>query len=168
VVKCRTRKPTLLEKIAQMLPGKRADSSIRTYRRIRARKKDKCKISSPSASSSSSTDEEDERKALLKVCDRQVCDRLQTRPQDSRDNIYNKDYDSHRARRRTICSQPVARAVCSNANLEYPHEKKFPTTQLPRYLNIQVTDRLESRANEYLICCCRLVSKGNRRSEYRK
>jgi len=134
VVKCRTRKPSLLEKIAQMLPGNRADSPVRTYRRIRARKKEKCKekISSPSASSSSSTDEEDERRPLLKVCDQQVCDRLQMRPEDSGDNIYNKDYDSHRARRRTICSQPVAHTVCSNANLEYPHEKKFPTTQLPR------------------------------------
>ncbi|RLU18385.1 hypothetical protein DMN91_008742 [Ooceraea biroi] len=131
----KARKPSLLDKIAQMLPGNQSVSPVRTYRRIRTTKKNaKCK---ESCALSSSTDEEDEQSMLLEAHNRQV-DCLQIHPDHddhSEDNIYSRDYDSHRVRRRTICRQRGARARSGEpANLKHPHEKKFATTQLPRYL----------------------------------
>lgn len=117
-----------------MLPGTQSVSPVRTYRRIRTtRKEAKCKESS--STSSSTSDEENEQSMLLKTHDRQV-DSLQIilDHDDSEDNIYNRNYDSHRARRRTICRQPDSHVKADDAKLRYPHEKKFVTKKLPRYI----------------------------------
>ncbi|CAL1680219.1 unnamed protein product [Lasius platythorax] len=130
----RTRKLSLVDRIARMLPGTQSVSPVRTYRRIRTtRKEAKCKESS--STSSSTSDEENEQSMLLKTHDRQV-DSLQIilDHDDSEDNIYNRNYDSHRARRRTICRQPDSHVKADDAKLRYPHEKKFITKKLPRYL----------------------------------
>ncbi|XP_067203088.1 trichohyalin-like isoform X1 [Linepithema humile] len=130
----RTRKPSLIDRIVRMLPGNQFASPIRTYRRIRTMKKDAKREDSSSASSSSS-DEKNEQSALLKThLDRQVdCLRISPDHDDSEANVYSRNYDSHRARRRTICRQPDSRAR-AEAKLKYPHEKKFAMKKLPRYL----------------------------------
>lgn len=103
------------------------------YRQIRTKKKDAKRKDSFSGSSSSS-DEENERRTLLKAHDRQV-DYLQiiSDHDDSGDNIYSRNYDSHRARRGTICRQPDSDIRADDARLRYPHEKKFTMKELPRY-----------------------------------
>ncbi|XP_036138924.1 uncharacterized protein LOC105838921 [Monomorium pharaonis] len=131
----RTRKPTLLDRIARMLPGNQSTSPVRMYRRIRTTKKDVERKDSSSSAFSSSTDEVNEQCALLKAHDRQV-DYLQITSDhgDSGDNIYSRNYDSHRARRGTVCRQPDFHVRADGARLKYPHEKKFTMRELPRYL----------------------------------
>lgn len=123
-----------------MLPGNQFASPVRTYRRIRTMKKDvKCEDSS--STSSSSSDEKNEQSVLLKTHDRQV-DCLQISPDhdDSEANVYSRNYDSHRARRRTICRQPDSRARADDAKLKHPHEKKFAMKKLPRYITMYIVD----------------------------
>ncbi|XP_070169409.1 uncharacterized protein [Polyergus mexicanus] len=130
----RTRKLSLVDRIARMLPGTRHVSPVRTniYRRIRTTKKEAKRKKS---SSSSISDEENEQSTLLKTRDRQVdCLQIISDHDDSEDNIYNRNYDSHRARRRTICRQPDSHERADVVKLKYPHEKKFTTKKLPRYL----------------------------------
>lgn len=82
----------------------------------------KCSDSSAAATSSSS-DREDEQRALLETHDRQV-DRLQISDRDDfQDNIYSRDYDSHRERRGTICRRPDP---CASVD---PREKKKCATK---------------------------------------
>lgn len=117
-----------------MLPGTRYVSPVRTniYRRIRTTKKEAKRKES---SSSSTSDEENEKSMLLKTRDRQVdCLQIISDHDDSEDNIYNRNYDSHRARRRTICRQPDSHERADVVKLKYPHEKKFTTKNLPRYI----------------------------------
>lgn len=118
-----------------MLPGNQSASPARTYRRIRATRKYAKRKDSSSASSSS--DDENEERALLKTHDRRV-DRLQivSDQYDSEDNIYSRNYDSHRARRKTICHQPDSRARVDSVKPRYHHENKFETKRLPRYKKI--------------------------------
>ncbi|XP_072766623.1 uncharacterized protein [Anoplolepis gracilipes] len=132
----RTRKPSLVNRIARKLFGTQSVSSVRTniYRRIRTTKKEAKRKESSSASSSTS-DEENEESTFLKTHDRQVdCLQIISDHDDSEDNIYNRNYDSHRARRRTICRQPNSHIRADDVKLKYPHEKKFTTKKLPRYL----------------------------------
>ncbi|KAL6261589.1 hypothetical protein P5V15_006676 [Pogonomyrmex californicus] len=133
-----TRKPSLMDRIARMLPGNQSASPVRTYRRICTAKKDAKRKDSSSFSSSSSvfsSDEENERRSLLKAHDRQVdCLQIISDHDDSGDNIYSRNYDSHRARRGTICRQPESHVTTENAKLQHPHEKKFKMKELPRYL----------------------------------
>lgn len=120
-----------------MLPGNQSVSPARTYRRIRAAKAD-ARRNDTSASSSTSDDDDNERSALLKAYDRQVVDRLRIPDRDgSEDNIYSKNYDSHRARRGTICRQPGPRAR-TDVSPRHPRETKFTTRQLPRYVEARV------------------------------
>lgn len=120
-----------------MLSGNQIASPVRTYRRIRTIKRDVKREGSSSASSSSASDEKNEQSALLKTHDRQV-DCLQISPDhdDSEANVYSRNYDSHRARRRTICRQPDSHARADNAKLKYPHEKRFAKKKLPRYISL--------------------------------
>jgi len=116
-----------------MLPGNQSTSPVQTYRRIRTTKKNVKRKDSFSASSSSSG-EENEQRALLKAHDRQVdCLQIISDHDDSGDNIYSRNYDSHRARRGTICRQPDSCVRADDAKLRYPHEKKFTMKELPRY-----------------------------------
>lgn len=113
-----------------MLPRTQSISPVGTniYRRIRPTRKE-----AKRKASSSTSDEENERSALLKTHDRQVdCLQIISDHDDSEDNIYNKNYDSHRARRRTICRQPDSHVRADDVRLRYPHEKKFTTKTLPR------------------------------------
>lgn len=116
-----------------MLSGNQSTSPVRMYRQIRTTKKD-AKRKDSSAVSSSSSDEENERRTLLKAHNRQV-NYLQiiSDHDDSGDNIYSRNYDSHRARRGTICRQPDSDIRADDARLRYPHEKKFTMKELPRY-----------------------------------
>lgn len=119
-----------------MLRGSRYVSPVRTniYRRIRTAKKE-AKRKESSSNSTSTSDEENERSTLLKTHDRQVdCLRIISDHDDSEDNIYNRNYDSHRARRRTICRQPDSHVRADDVKLKYPHEKEFTTKKLPRYI----------------------------------
>lgn len=117
-----------------MLPGNQSTTPVRMYRRIRTTKKDvKRKDSSPV--STSSADEESEQRALLKAHDRQVdCLQIISDHDDSGDNIYSRNYDSHRPRRQrgTICRKPDSHMRADDAKLKYPHEKKFTMKELPR------------------------------------
>lgn len=116
-----------------MLPGNQSASPVRMYRRIRTTKKDARRKDSSSVSSSSS-DEENEQRTLLKAHDRQVdCLQIISDHDDSGDNIYSRNYDSHRARRGTICRQPDSHMRADDAKLRYPHERKFTMKELPRY-----------------------------------
>jgi len=116
-----------------MLSGNQSTSPVQTYRRIRTTKKD-AKHKSSSSVSSSSTDEENEQHALLKAHDRQVnCLQIISDHDDSEDNIYSRNYDSHRARRGTICRQPDSHVRADDVKLRHPHEKKFTMKKLPRY-----------------------------------
>ncbi|KAG5324991.1 DCST2 protein, partial [Pseudoatta argentina] len=129
----RMRKPSLLDRIVRMLSGNQSTSPVQTYRRIRTTKKD-AKHKSSSSVSSSSTDEENEQHALLKAHDRQVnCLQIISNHDDSEDNIYSRNYDSHRARRGTICRQPDSHVRADDVRLRHPHEKKFTMKKLPRY-----------------------------------
>lgn len=116
-----------------MLPGTQSVPPVGTniYRRIRSTRKE-AKRKVPSSASSSTSDEENEQSALLKTHDRQVdCLQIISDHDDSEDNIYNRNYDSHRARRRTICRQPDSHVRAEDVKLRYPHEKKFTTKKLP-------------------------------------
>ncbi|EFN71290.1 DC-STAMP domain-containing protein 2 [Camponotus floridanus] len=144
----RTKKPSLVDRIIRMLPRTQSVSPVGTniYRRIR-RKEAKRKV--PSSTSSSTSDEENEQGALLKTHDRQVdCLQIISDHDDSEDNIYNRNYDSHRARRRTICRQPESHVRADDVKLKYPHEKKFTTKKLPRYLQPISKDMLYFEVDE--------------------
>lgn len=126
-------KPSLLDRIVRMLSGNQSTSPVQTYRRIRTTKKD-AKHKSSSSASSSSTDEKNEQRALLKAHDRQVnCLQIISDHDDSGDNIYSRNYDSHRARRGTVCRQPDLHVRADDVKLRHPHEKKFMIKKLPRY-----------------------------------
>ncbi|EGI58274.1 DC-STAMP domain-containing protein 2 [Acromyrmex echinatior] len=146
--KWRMRKPSLLDRIVRMLSGNQSTSPVQTYRRIRTTKKD-AKHKSSSSVSSSSTDEENEQHALLKTHDRQVnCLQIISDHDDSEDNIYSRNYDSHRARRGTICRQPDSHVRADDVRLRHPHEKKFTMKKLPRYLQPISKDTAYFEVNE--------------------
>ncbi|XP_070524132.1 titin homolog isoform X2 [Cardiocondyla obscurior] len=130
----RMRKPSLLDRIARMLPRNQSTSPVRMYRRIRTTKKDVRRKDFSSVSSSAS-DEESERDVLLKPRDRQVdCLQIISDHDDSGGNIYSRNYDSHRARRGTVCRRPDSHARADDTTVKYPHEKKFAAKELPRRL----------------------------------
>lgn len=118
-----------------MLPGNQSTAPVRMYRRNRTAKED-AKRKNASSISTPSSDEENEQRALLKAhVDRQVdCLQIISDHDDFGDNVYSKNYDSHRARRGTICRQPNSHVRADDASLRYPHEKKFTIlpTILPR------------------------------------
>ncbi|KAG5333498.1 DCST2 protein, partial [Acromyrmex charruanus] len=146
----RMRKPSLLDRIVRMLSGNQSTSPVQTYRRIRTTKKD-AKHKSSSSVSSSSTDEENEQHALLKAHDRQVnCLQIISNHDDSEDNIYSRNYDSHRARRGTICRQPDSHVRADDVRLRHPHEKKFTMKKLPRYLQPISKDTAYFEVNEII------------------
>ncbi|KYN11324.1 DC-STAMP domain-containing protein 2 [Trachymyrmex cornetzi] len=146
----RMRKPSLLDRIVRMLSGNQSTSPVQTYRRIRTTKKD-AKHKSSSSVSSSSTDEENEQHALLKAYDRQVnCLQIISDHDDSEDNIYSRNYDSHRARRGTICRQPDSHMRADDVKLRHPHEKKFTMKKLPRYLQPISKDTAYFEVNEII------------------
>ncbi|XP_018046467.1 PREDICTED: LOW QUALITY PROTEIN: uncharacterized protein LOC108685963 [Atta colombica] len=146
----RMRKPSLLDRIVRMLSGNQSTSPVQTYRRIRTTKKD-AKHKSSSSVSSSSTDEENEQHALLKAHDRQVnCLQIISDHDDSEDNIYSRNYDSHRARRGTICRQPDSHVRADDVKLRHPHEKKFTMKKLPRYLQPISKDTTYFEVNEII------------------
>ncbi|KYN04262.1 DC-STAMP domain-containing protein 2 [Cyphomyrmex costatus] len=145
----RMRKPSLLDRIVRMLSRNQSTSPVQTYRRIRTSKKDAKHNSFSSASSSSSTDEENEQRALLKAHNRQVdCLQIISDHDDSRDNIYSRNYDSHRAQRETICRQPDSHVRANDVKLRHPHEKKFTMKELPRYLQPISKDTTYFEVNE--------------------
>ncbi|XP_012059688.1 PREDICTED: uncharacterized protein LOC105622889 [Atta cephalotes] len=145
----RMRKPSLLDRIVRMLSGNQSTSPVQTYRRIRTTKKD-AKHKSSSSISSSSTDEENEQHALLKAHDRQVnCLQIISDHDDSEDNIYSRNYDSHRARG-TICRQPDSHVRADDVKLRHPHEKKFTMKKLPRYLQPISKDTTYFEVNEII------------------
>lgn len=125
-----------------MLPGNQSTAPVRMYRRNRAAKENPKRKDSPSISSPSS-DEENEQRALLKAhIDRQVdCLQIISNHDDSGDNIYSKNYDSHRARRGTICRQPNSHVRADDAKLRYSRKKKFRTIELPRYKTVAIQDK---------------------------
>lgn len=107
---------------------------MRMYRRIRTTKKDAKRKDSSPAFLSTSDEEESEQHALLKAHERQVdCLQIISDHDDSGDNIYSRNYDSHRARRGTICRQSDSHVRADDARLRHPHEKKFKMRELPRY-----------------------------------
>lgn len=141
-----------MKRIVRMLPGNRSVSPVRIYQRVRTTGTRKDAKRKDSSGSSSSSDVEDERSALLKTHDRQVeCLQIPDRD-DLEDNIYSRNYDSHRARRRTICRQPDPRARIDDVKLKYPHEKKFTTKQLPRYTKAYIfLDKYHYAINEIIL-----------------
>ncbi|XP_018338244.1 PREDICTED: uncharacterized protein LOC108746157 [Trachymyrmex septentrionalis] len=146
----RMRKPSLLDRIARMLSGNQSTSPVQTYRRIRTTRKD-AKHKSSSSVSSFSTDEENEQHALLKAHDRQVnCLQIISNHDDFEDNIYSRNYDSHRARRGTICRQPDSHVKADDVRLRHPHEKKFTMKKLPRYLQPISKDTAYFEVNEII------------------
>ncbi|XP_012274020.1 uncharacterized protein LOC105696254 isoform X2 [Orussus abietinus] len=146
------KKPSLMKKIVNMLCVKQSAFPLQTYRRIRTVKSDTEEVyeqQHPPMSSSSSTvslDDYEETRNLLDYSRSRHSDELSPvkRHSSDYDEDYCKTYDSHRDHRRKMSR----RHDDNHWRMKYPHERKFPTRELPRHLKSISEDTIYTEIDE--------------------